>query len=372
MQHHPDTDQRIVMTLDAGGTNFVFSAIQGNEEIIPSIHKKASPDDLEAILETVANGFREVAEQLPGQPAAISFAFPGPADYPNGIIGDLPNFPAFTGGVALGPMLEDQFEIPVYINNDGNLFAYGEALAGFLPALNRRLEEAGSLKRYNSLIGFTLGTGFGAGIVLDNAMLVGNSSSGAEIHNTLNPWHPNWNAEESVSTRAIQRVYAEEAGIAFDENLMPQDIAGIARQEQSGYTLAAKEAFTRFGQALGNSIANAMSLIDSIVILGGGITAAWDLFAPALFEEINREYEDFRGNRSPRLSYTVYDLENPETFDEFVKGRTSEISVPGSNRTISYDDLPRTGIGRSTLGASRAIALGAYAFALQQLDSQSS
>ena len=44
------------------------------------------------------------ASVLPRPPVAISFAFPGPADYPAGIIGDLANLPAFRGGVALGPM----------------------------------------------------------------------------------------------------------------------------------------------------------------------------------------------------------------------------------------------------------------------------
>ncbi len=361
-------DNRIIMTLDAGGTNFVFSAIRGNEEIVKPIHKSATPDDLEKILSTVTEGFEEVKKQVQAPPSAISFAFPGPADYPNGIIGNLPNFPAFTGGVPLGPMLEDKFHIPVFINNDGNLFAYGEALAGFLPKINKRLEEAGSLKKYDSLIGFTLGTGFGAGIVLDNKMLVGNSSSGAEIHNTLNAWYTDWNAEESVSTRAIQRVYTEVAGIAFDTAIMPKDISDIARGLAEGNTEAAKASFVQFGRGLGNSIANAMSLIDALVVLGGGITAAWELFAPAMFEEINRNYKDHRGNSFPRLSYKVFNLEDDKEFGIFAKGRTREINIPGSGRKISYDDLPRNGIGISKLGASRAIALGAYAFALHQLD----
>jgi len=51
-----------------------------------------------------------VKENCPAPPAAISFAFLGPADYPNGIIGDLHNLPGFRGGVALGPMLEEKFE----------------------------------------------------------------------------------------------------------------------------------------------------------------------------------------------------------------------------------------------------------------------
>ena len=91
-----------------------------------------------------------VKDQLEDTPVAISFAFPGPADYKNGIIGDLPNFPAFRGGIALGPYLEEKFKIPVFINNDGNLFAYGEALAGALPAINEKLAAAGSPKRYKN------------------------------------------------------------------------------------------------------------------------------------------------------------------------------------------------------------------------------
>ena len=102
-----------------------------------------------------------------GGAQALSFAFPGPADYPNGIIGDLKNLPAFRGGVPLGPLLAETFGAPVFINNDGDLFAYGEAMAGLLPEVNGMLEAAGSPKRFRNLLGVTLGTGFGAGLVLE-------------------------------------------------------------------------------------------------------------------------------------------------------------------------------------------------------------
>ncbi|MCF8346846.1 MAG: ROK family protein, partial [Bacteroidales bacterium] len=257
--------------------------------------------------------------------------------------------------------------MPVFINNDGNLFTYGEALAGFIPQLNARLKQAGSLKRYDSLIGFTLGTGFGSGIVINNQMLMGNATTGAEIHNTLNAWNHQWNAEESVSTRAIQRVYAEEAGKDFNASLMPKDIYDIAVGSAQGNREAAIVAFQTYGKALGNSIANTMALIDALVVIGGGITAAWDLFAPAMFEELNREYVDFRGNSSPRLSYKVFNLEDEVQFSRFATGEVKEISVPVSGRKMKYDAMPRNGVGLSALGASEAIALGAYAFALQQL-----
>ena len=98
-------DQRVVMTLDAGGTNFVFSAMRGGEEIVEPVHQSACVDSQSRCLAQIAAGFRAVKAQLQEEPVAISFAFPGPADYPAGIIGDLPNFPAFRGGVALGPFL---------------------------------------------------------------------------------------------------------------------------------------------------------------------------------------------------------------------------------------------------------------------------
>ena len=124
--HHDDP--RIVMTLDAGGTNLKFSAIRGNALLFAPIYVPSDAHDLPRCLQNIVAGFRQVEARLPGPPVAISFAFPGPADYPAGIISDkLPNFPAFreAGGVALGPLLEAEFKLPVFINNDGNLFAYG-------------------------------------------------------------------------------------------------------------------------------------------------------------------------------------------------------------------------------------------------------
>ncbi|MFA6004062.1 MAG: ROK family protein, partial [Elusimicrobiota bacterium] len=154
-------DPRVVMTLDAGGTNMVFSAMQGDKPAVKPITLPSQADNLEACLGVIVQGFTEVKKQLQPAPVAISFAFPGPADYPAGIIGDLGNLPAFRGGVALGPMLQDKFKIPVFINNDGDLFVYGEAIAGFLPHVNAQLKKAGSPKQYQNLFGITLGTGFG-------------------------------------------------------------------------------------------------------------------------------------------------------------------------------------------------------------------
>ena len=140
-------DPRLVLTLDAGGTNFVFSAVRGGAEVTEPVTLPSFADDLGACLAQITAGFQEMHNRTGRAAVAISFSFPGPADYPRGIIGDLANLPAFRNGVALGPMLEDRFQLPVFISNDGDLFAYGEASSGFLPDVNSRLKKAGSPRR---------------------------------------------------------------------------------------------------------------------------------------------------------------------------------------------------------------------------------
>jgi glucokinase len=355
-----------VLTLDAGGTNFVFSALRDYKEVGESITLSSHADNLERCLATIISGFEQLVKQV-GSFDAISFAFPGPANYELGIIEDLPNFKAFNGGIALGPMLEAHFNVPVFINNDGNLFASGFVHAGYLPALNQLLVQAGSKKQFRNLIGITLGTGFGCGIVINGQLITGDNSCGAEIHNTLSAVNHNWNAEESVSTRAIQRVYAEEAGLAFNSKLMPKDIYEIAKGKQDGNSSAAKNSFVQYGRALGASIANVLTLIDGIVVIGGGLSASWDLFAPSMFEEVNRPIENLKGEKMNRLSFKVFNLEDPTTFDEFARGEIKTISIPGTHKTLQYDALQRTAIALSKLDGSQATSLGAYAFAVQKL-----
>ncbi len=68
-----------------------------------------------------------------------------------------------------------------------------------------------------------------------------------------------------------------------------------------------------------------------------------------------------------RLSYRFFDLTKPENFLEFAKGSKKRILLPGSDKEIEYDSMPRTGITLSKLGASQSIMLGSYDFAVSKL-----
>jgi glucokinase len=361
------SDKRIVMTLDAGGTNFVFSAMQANRPVIASFALPSNADHLERSLGTLVEGFRRVRAELPGPPVAISFAFPAPADYFNGIIVGPRNLPAYRD-VALGPMLEDRFGLPAFINNDGDLFAYGEAAGGFLPFVNGMLEKAGSPKRYRNLLGVTIGTGFGGGIVRDDQLLVGDNSASGEIWLVRHKLERDMNVEEGVSIRAVRRVYAEQAGVRFEDAPEPRVIGEIADGVAPGDRPAAREAFRRMGEVAGDAIALAITLLDGLVVIGGGIAGAHRHFLPAIIAEMNGTYAAPNGERFRRLIPRAFNLEDPAELAEFVKGETKELPVPGSSRTVRFDGLQRVGVGISRLGTSEATAIGAYAFALNQLE----
>lgn len=365
---HLNDDKRIVMTLDAGGTNLVFSAMQGNTEIIPEVTLPSFPNDLERCLSSVVEGFSIVTKSLPAPAAAISFAFPGPADYPKGIIGDLPNLPAFRGGVALGPMLEDRYGVPVFINNDGDLYAFGESIAGFLPYVNSLLERAGSPKRYQNLLGVTLGTGFGGGIVRRGELFIGDNSIAGEMWLLRDKLAPGTNIEEHVSARGLRRVYALRARIPVEDAPSPKDIYHICVGRLKGDQAAAHRAFEEMSEAMGDALSNAITLIDGLIVIGGGLSGAADVFLPMVIHEMNSTYKGSDGSSFRRLAARVYNLEDEKDLEKFLAGSSREIIVHGSTRKVAYDPEIRIGIGVTRLGASKAIAIGAYAFALQSLD----
>ncbi len=355
-----------VMTLDAGGTNFVFTAIKNAAEIAAPVTLPSAGNNLDNCLKNMITGFEMISGVLKEKPDAISFAFPGPADYGNGIIGDLGNLPGFRGGIALGPMLREKFGIPVFINNDGDLFAYGESMFGLLPELNQKLKKAGSIKQYKNFIGITLGTGFGGGIVRNNELFLGDNGAAGEVWLLHNPLIENSFAEESISARAIVREYIHAGGDDHD-GFQAMDVYNIAHGKASGNKEAALHSFHIFGQSLGNALVQAVTLVDGIVAIGGGLSNAWDLFSPSMFEVMNGTCKTVQGNTFSRLVANVYDLENPDIFEEFAIGSKKEITVPFSVQKLQYDPLKRTGVGLSKLGASKAISLGAYAYAVNAL-----
>ncbi len=360
-------DNRIVITLDAGGTNLVFGAMKGCEFIVDPVTIPSRADNLDLCLQSMVNGFKTIIDLLDEKPVAISFAFPGPADYPNGIVGGfLPNFPSFRDGVALGPFLEEKFGLPVFINNDGDLFAFGEAMAGALPEINKRVSDLGYKKHYKNILGYTFGTGLGEGEVIDGKLNLGNNAC---IETFCLPSKNNHDVmvEDYAAIRAITREYNRLAG-SSDAAITPKDICEIADGVKDGNREAALESFRLFGEAAGDAMATAVTLTDSLIVIGGGLTGAAKYIMPSLLKQLRSDIHTINGEQLQRVQMKVFDLDNEQEFEMFAKGEARELKVYGSDKTVTYDPMKRTGVCISKLGASKAISIGAYTYALSQLD----
>ena len=361
-------DNKTVMTLDAGGTNFVFSAFCDGKELVTPVRLPAHADNLDLCLGSLVEGFTRVGRMLPEPAVAISFAFPGPADYVNGVIGDLPNFPSFRGGIALGSFLEDKFSMPVFINNDGNLFAYGEAMGGMLPQMNAELEQAGSSRRYHNLLGVTLGTGFGSGVVLDGRLLLGDNGCGGDVWLMRNARYNDMIAEEGVSIRAVKRVYAERSGEDAAQ-LTPKDIFDIAEGTRPGNPKAAADSFEELGHTAGAAIANALDIVDGLVVIGGGLAGAHKYFLRALVQELNQTLGTFAGQSFSSLQSAAYNLEDDGDRKRFLVDGGEQVQVPGTDRRVCYHKDKKIGVAISRLGASKSVNLGAYYYAINNINS---
>ena len=260
------------------------------------------------------------------------------------------------------------FGIPVFINNDGDLFAYGEALGGALPEVNARPEKAGSAKRYKNLLGYTFGTGFGVGMVVNGELNRGDNSC-VETFCLRHKKMPDVIVEEGVAVRAVKRVYGEPAGNP-DHGLEPKEICEIADGKREGDREATKAAFAELGEIAGDAMATAVTLTDSLIVIGGGITAARKWIMPSLLNELRSKMHQLNGNELNRVQMKVYDLDDETEFREFAKGAQRPLKVYGTDRYVAYDPQKRIGVTISKLGASQAISVGAYAFALSQLDTE--
>lgn len=157
--------------VDLGGTNIAVGVINDKYEIIgrgkaktamPRPAKEIFDDIVKCVKTAVADAGIELSEV-----ECIGIGTPGSVDKQNGVIMYANNLDFYN--VPAVEMINEQLPgIKVYLENDANCAALGEALAG-------------SGKGKNSFVAVTLGTGVGGGVVLDGKLLTGCNDAGGEI-----------------------------------------------------------------------------------------------------------------------------------------------------------------------------------------------
>lgn len=203
---------------------------------------------------------------------SIGVGCPGPLNHSTGVVGDTPNLPL--KGVNIKDVIKKRFRTKVVINNDANCFILGESLFG-----------AG--KGCKNLVGLTLGSGVGGGIIINKELYYGKGNAGELGHMTikLNGMIASCGndgcIEEYVSRRGLMRL-AESFGLRVEE---PIDIYNLALKKNPSTIHLFKE----MGIYLGIAVANLVNAFDpDKVIFGGGISGAWSFFSHSLKDEVKK------------------------------------------------------------------------------------
>lgn len=216
---------------------------------------------------------------------SIAAACPGPMDPINGIIVAPPNIPEWRY-FPLQEFLNTAFSVPVALNNDATLAAYGEWYFG-----------AG--KDCSNLIYLTISTGIGAGIILDDKLFIGPGGFGAEIgHTTLDIQGPECSCGQighleafasgpSIVRWVKSKLADESLKEHFPEGELTAKLVSDAAEDGNELALAA---YDRAGKYIGLAIADLLHIFNvSRIIIGGGVSRAGDL----LFDPIRKSITEY-------------------------------------------------------------------------------
>jgi glucokinase len=263
---------------DLGGTHLKYGLADSAGKII--FHSKSTtPPTVKQLLELLEKLWDGLKKKEKRKVTAIGFGFPGIFSLDQQRILQSPNY-AELDNFDLIPALSEFIEVPFWVNNDANMAAFGEY-------------KCGAGQGAQSLIFLTVGTGLGAGIILDGKLWRGKCGFAGELgHVTVNPDGERCNCggqgclETEVSAPKIVRNYKMIRN--KDEKISGEEVFARAKKGE----IAARQAFAQAGHFLGIGLSIAMNLLNpDKILLGGAVMSAGKfLLSPALEEAKRRAY----------------------------------------------------------------------------------
>jgi glucokinase len=290
-------DPTFAIGVDLGGTNLRIAAVSRGGHILDKITTGTEVargrdlviDEMCAAVKTLAVKYRSA-----GSLSGIGVGIPGIIDLAAGMLRESPNLPGWQDYL-VREEIEHRLGTTVVLENDANAAALGEKWLG-----------AGAAVDDMCLI--TLGTGVGGGLVLNGRVWHGMLGMAAELgHIKVEPHGPPCGCgargclEQYASALAVKRMASE----AMAAGQAPELARAIDRDPQLSskviYEMAtegdepARAIFRRVGWALGQTLAGLVNIFNlPMYAIGGGVSSAWDAFAPSMFEELRRSSYIYR------------------------------------------------------------------------------
>jgi glucokinase len=242
-----------IIGLDLGGTKIAIGRVEEGR-IVRHLSAAVSSQGTEE--QVVGEVIAAVEQVFDREVAGIGIGVPSVVDVHKGVVYDVQNIPSWKE-VPLKEILEKKFGRPVYINNDANCFAVGE-------------KYFGRGRSFRHLVGLIIGTGLGAGIILNNRLYSGPNCGAGEFG--MIPYRDSI-LEHYCSGQYFTRAH----GLRGEE---VQARAELADRE-------ALEIFQHFGAYLGDAMMIIMLSVDpEAIILGGSVSHSFSLFEKPMRERM--------------------------------------------------------------------------------------
>jgi len=240
--------------VDLGGTNIRAGIIE--DGVITEV-KQIFLTDKESLQKTLSQLIAIITSLIRPEVKGIGIGVPSVVDIENGIVFDVVNIPSWQR-VELKKILEAEFKIPVFVNNDVNCFALGE-------------HRYGQAKSFSSFVALALGTGLGAGIIINDTLYSGNNCGAGEIGSLP---YLDKNLEFYTSSTFFESIHSTTALEAHDS---------AVRGEKDAIKI-----WNEYGLHLGNVMkAVAYTYDPEAIVLGGSISKAYTFFEDSMKKSLS-------------------------------------------------------------------------------------
>jgi glucokinase len=308
--------------VDLGGTNLRIAAVDDSGNLVEkttlgtrvAMGRDHVVNDMCAAIQELAEKHRDSGKLL-----GIGIGVPGIIDMETGMVRESPNLPDWAD-YPVRAEIETRLGTRVILENDANSAAFGE-------------KWLGAAKDVDDMAMLTLGTGVGGGLVLGGRIWHGMAGMAAEFgHTTVEPEGAICGCgnrgclEAYASATAVVRMAREAIASGAAAALAQADGSSDEFNAKAVYDLAiegdeqARNVFRQVGRALGivlSDMVNALNL--PMYVVGGGVSSAWEVFAPSMFEEL-------------RHRSMVYAATAPGTSSG--QGASGKVKSMGSKKTI--------------------------------------
>jgi len=280
----------VFIGLDLGGATLDAAMLDSTGKLLEELHVEVEHQNADKAFSGIAHAVTTLREKQAGSELkAIGLGIPGLVNSKTRRAEIVPNFPALLD-MDLAARLSSETGLPVVLDNDASAAAYGEFQAG--AAVGRK-----------NVFYVSLGTGIGAGLIIDGHIYRGASGFAGEFgHMTIDPEGiectcGNIGCLETIASgpnivrRTRERLYRDRTS-SLSRLALPRDreftAEDIARAASEGDEMA-QVMMERTGMFLGIALATVVNLLNvEMVVLGGGVMAAGDLILKPTIKETRR------------------------------------------------------------------------------------